>query len=137
MTGTPPVGAGGIGTAPSVLVVEDDEVLRKVIVRHLTRWGFAPLEAHDGGIALDQFRRAQDTLGAILLDIMLPVFDGVEVARRVLAERPGMPIVAYSAAFNDQVEADLRDLGVEDFLAKPFRAEELHSMLRRAIATGG
>lgn len=134
MTGTPPVGPDDRGPAQSVLVVEDDEELRKVIVRHLVRWGFAPMEASDGGIALEEFRRERGSLGAILLDIMLPVLDGVEVARQVLAERPGMPIVAYSAAFNDQIEADLREIGVENFLAKPFRAEELLTKLREAIA---
>ena len=136
MTGTPTVGPEGHAIPRSVLVVEDDEVLRKVIVRHLARWGFTALEARDGGVALDEFRKVRGSLGAILLDIMLPVLDGVEVARHVLAERPGMPIVAYSAAFNDQIEADLRDLGVEDFLAKPFRAEELHMKLRKVIAAG-
>ena len=125
-------------TAYCVLVVEDDEELRRVVVRHLTRWGFAALEAPDGGAALDEFRKAGDALDVILLDIMLPVLNGVDVARYILAERPGTPIIAYSAAFNDQIESDLRDLGVEDLLYKPFRAENLHTLLRRAItATSG
>ena len=65
----------------------------------------------------------------MFLDIMLPVLSGVEVARRVRAGWPDLPIVACSAAFNATLEADLRRLGVWRFLAKPFHAEVLHAVV--------
>lgn len=116
-----------------VLVVEDDVDLRRIVVRHLLRWGYETLEAADGGEGVAQFREASGDLSAILLDIMLPVLDGIGVARAIHDDRPDLPIVAYSAAFNDEMIAALEALGVAHFLSKPFRAEDLRSILGDAI----
>src|SRR4051795_10124621 len=62
-----------------VLVVEDDPMLRRGGVRTLKTWGYTILEAPDGGAALDQVGAAEDELSVILLDVMLPVLNGVEV----------------------------------------------------------
>jgi two-component system cell cycle sensor histidine kinase/response regulator CckA len=115
-----------------VLVVEDDPMLRRVVVRTLRNWGYSILEAPDGGAALDQIGASESILSVILLDIMLPVLSGVEVARRVLRDCPSLPIVACSAAMNEQVESDLRDAGVRHFLPKPYSADSLRDTLHRA-----
>lgn len=120
--------------AGCVLVVEDDAMLRRVVVRTLINWGYSILEACDGGVAIDQVRESGLTLSVILLDIMLPVLDGVSVARAVLRDRPTLPIVACSAALNADVEADLREAGVRHFLPKPYTAESLREALDRAMA---
>ena len=117
-----------------VLVVEDDAMLRRVVVKTLANWGFAIREACDGGAALDEVRDSGMILSVILLDIMLPVLDGVAVARQVLRDRPTLPIVACSAALNEDVEADLREAGVRHFLPKPYTAESLRDVLVRAMA---
>ena len=70
-------------------------------------------------------------MSLILLDIMLPVLDGVEVARRVRADWPDLPIVACSAALNADLEEDLGRLGIREFLHKPFRVEALRAALSR------
>jgi CheY-like chemotaxis protein len=67
------------------------------------------------------------------LDIMLPVLNGVEVARHVRQADHAPPIVACSAAFNDEVESHLRDLGVRDFLRKPFDGHALQTTLARSM----
>ena len=127
------VGVAKPSTLGCVLVVEDDSDLRKIVVRHLSRWGFTIIEAADGGEGVEQFRRAEKDLDVILLDIMLPVLDGVGVARAIQEGRPDLPIVAYSAAFNDEVVARLEALGVAHFLSKPFRADDLRAILDRAM----
>lgn len=116
-----------------VLVVEDDPMLRRVVVRTLKHWGYTIREAPDGGAALDQVGAAEDDLSVILLDIMLPVLNGIEVARRVHRDCPSLPIVACSAAMSDQVEAELRDAGVRHFLPKPYSADSLRDTLQRAM----
>ncbi len=116
-----------------VLVVEDDEALRRIVVRHLERWGYLIREARDGGVAVAEIRSDAPSLDVVLLDIMLPIVNGVDVARVVRDEKPELPIVAYSAAFNAETQADLRALGVSHMLDKPFRAEQLRTILSLAL----
>ncbi len=137
MSATHPTGAGGQVVENSrgcVLVVEDDPLLRRVIVRILRSWGYTIVEASDGVSALDRVQESWEDLSVILLDIMLPILDGVEVARRVLAERPELPIVACSAALNDEIVDNLRTIGVRVFLPKPYSADALRDTL--ALAAG-
>src|SRR4051794_37196462 len=116
-----------------VLVVEDDPLQRRVLLRLLRGWGYGTIEAADGGAAADRFREAIEQLDLVLLDIMLPVRNGIEVAREVRADRPELPIVACSAAFNAAVEADLRRVGVREYLPKPYIADVLRATLARLI----
>lgn len=116
-----------------VLVVEDDPLIRRAVIRHLSRSGYQTLEAPDGAAALDQVRQSSSRLVAMILDLMLPILDGIEVARWVQIERPGLPIVACSAILNDEIQATLRSLGVRDFLFKPFTADTLLTTLSRAV----
>lgn len=113
-----------------VLVVEDDSMLRRVVVKTLLSWGFEIREACDGGVALEQVEIAGDELHAMLLDIMLPVLDGITVAERVRVERPNLPIVACSAALDDAMRDRLFAAGVRHFLPKPYSADSLLAMLR-------
>lgn len=126
--------AMGEGSPGRVLVVEDDPMLRRVVVRTLQTWGFVIREAHDGGAALVEVAESGEALNVVLLDVMLPVLNGVEVARRVCRDKPDLPIVACSAALTEQVESDLRDAGVRHFLPKPYSADSLHAMIRLAMA---
>ena len=116
-----------------LLVVEDDPFLRRVVVRTLQTWGILILEAADGGAALHQVAEAAGELNLVLLDIMLPVLNGVEVARQLGRDYPLLPIVACSAAMNDEIEAELREVGVRHFLPKPYTAESLRATLRAAV----
>ena len=116
-----------------VLVVEDDEMLRRVLVKTLMSWGYLIREAADGGVALEQYAEAREQIGLVVLDIMLPVLDGVGVAAKILGDRPKLPVVACSAALDDCMRAALMDVGVRHFLPKPYSADSLQSMLRLAI----
>lgn len=118
-----------------VLVVEDDPLLRRVVGRLLRVWEVNVIEASDGGIAVDQFDAVREQIDVILLDIMLPVLNGVEVARCVLERAPKQPIVACSAAFDEPTEETLRGLGVRFFLPKPFTADALRRALTDATCT--
>jgi CheY-like chemotaxis protein len=121
----------GEGREGRILVVEDDPLLRRVIVKTLQTWGYASVEAPDGVAALEEVERSSGELSVILLDIMLPRLDGLEVARRVGAERPELPIVACSAALTEGLIQDLREAGVRVFLPKPYSAQALRAILVR------
>ena len=85
-------------------------------------------------VGIAKAAEADGAFALILLDIMLPVFDGVEVARQVRARWPKLPILACSAAFSQDVLARLRAFNVNDYLPKPYPAENLHEMIDRLTA---
>jgi CheY-like chemotaxis protein len=116
-----------------LLVVEDDVMLRRVLVKTLQCWGYEIREASDGEAALEQIRAAGDDLRAVLLDIMLPLLDGVAVAERALLNNPKLPIVACSAALDEEMRGRLVAVGVRHFLPKPYSADALRAMLALAM----
>lgn len=112
------------------LVIEDDSLQRALVSRLLVWSGFEVVEAADGGVAIDLLVGARESFDVILLDIMLPVADGVEVARQALQVDPNLPFIACSAVLQGDNEQLLRRLGVRGFLPKPFTAEALRDAIR-------
>jgi CheY-like chemotaxis protein len=126
--------------SPSVLVVDDEASIRLICRTNLRAHGLSVLEAADGEEALTIARREQPDL--ILLDVMLPGLDGLEVARRLAAdERTAAIPVAFLSARAE--EADLRrglELGAVAYFTKPFDpiglSAEVESLLKRLREQG-
>jgi two-component system, cell cycle sensor histidine kinase and response regulator CckA len=117
----------------TVLVVDDERVSRHVASRMLRELGLRVLEADGAEEALDIFRISQRPIDLILLDVVMPETDGVELARQILAHRPGQRILFMSAHPAEILaEHGLQDLEVS-FLAKPYTMDELRSKLRQAM----
>ncbi|WP_274519473.1 response regulator transcription factor [Actinoplanes friuliensis] len=121
-------------TARKVLVVEDERTIAEAVAARLRAEGFEVEIAGDGPSAVDAARRTLPD--AIVLDVMLPGFDGLEVCRRIQAERP-VPVLMLTARDD---ETDLLvglAVGADDYLTKPFSMRELsarvHALLRRAV----
>lgn len=124
------------GPVRHVLVVDDNTANRAVIVAMLAPLGFELVEAADGRAALEAFAAAQFDL--VLMDLRLPGgIDGLEATRRIRAQPAGTPtrlkIVAVSASAYDIDRRECFLAGCDDFLAKPFREEELWLALERAL----
>ncbi|GID97301.1 response regulator transcription factor [Amorphoplanes digitatis] len=120
-------------TAQKVLVVEDERTIAEAVAARLRAEGFVVEVAGDGPAAVEAARRTLPD--AIVLDVMLPGFDGLEVCRRIQAERP-VPVLMLTARDD---ETDLLvglAVGADDYLTKPFSMRELsarvHALLRRA-----
>jgi putative two-component system response regulator len=118
--------------APTVLVVEDDAANRVLLTRLLERAGYRPVTADDGpsGLAAS-FELAPDV---VLLDVVLPGMDGLEICRRLRADprTVALPVVLLTGRTSvDDVVAGL-DAGADDFLSKPFHEAELLARLRSA-----
>jgi DNA-binding response OmpR family regulator len=110
-----------------VLVVDDDAALAEMLSIVLRNEGFEPIWCAYGDKALDAFREGRPDL--VLLDVMLPGFDGHEVCRRIQVTRP-VPVLMLTA--RDE-ESDLLvglGVGADDYLTKPFRLTELLARLR-------
>jgi DNA-binding response OmpR family regulator len=106
----------------SVLVVEDEPVINQAVSDRLVAEGYTVLRAYDGPGAVAAF--AEHAPDLVVLDVMLPGFDGHEVCRRIQAQRP-VPVLMLTA--RDAEEDVLVGLGVgaDDYLTKPFRMREL------------
>ncbi|WP_028244787.1 MtrAB system response regulator MtrA [Pseudoclavibacter soli] len=120
-----------------ILAVDDDEALAEMLEIVLSRQGWEVVSAGDGPSAVSAFEREHPDL--VLLDVMLPGFDGIEVARRI-RESSDVPIVMLTARSDtDDVVRGLA-AGADDYVPKPFAPQELvarvQARLRRLSATG-
>ncbi len=126
--------AGYIPTmAGSILVVDDDETVAEVLVGYLRRAGFTVAWAADG---IEALRLASITVpDLVILDLMLPGIDGLEVCRR-LRERGPVPVIMLTALGEESDRVLGLEVGADDYVTKPFSARELvlrvESVLRRA-----
>jgi DNA-binding response OmpR family regulator len=119
----------------TILVVEDEPVLREALAYNLARQGYEVVEAADGRVALELARSRRPDL--VLLDIMLPGMDGFEVCR-VLRREKSLPILMLTAR-DDEVDKIVGlELGADDYMTKPFSMRELlarvKALLRRERA---
>jgi DNA-binding response OmpR family regulator len=119
-----------------VLVVDDDETVRDVVRRYLERDGHEVVVAGDGETALQLVAKQLPDL--IVLDLMLPGIDGLEVCRR-LRQRHSVPVVMLTALGEEEDRVVGLQLGADDYVTKPFSPRELAlrvgSVLRRAKGT--
>ncbi|MFO1149162.1 MAG: ATP-binding protein [Alsobacter sp.] len=119
-------------TAQRVLVVDDIEMNRVLAGAMLRAAGHEVVEVESGAEALSQLRRRP--FDVVLMDVQMPVMDGVEATRRIRALPPPVnvvPVVAMTAAVLTEQVAALKASGMDDHLAKPFRREEILRMVAR------
>ena len=106
----------------TVLVVEDDPTVAEVVTRYLSREGYAVDAAADG---LDALRRADaDWPDLVILDLMLPGIDGLELCRRLRARAP-VPVIMLTARGDEDDRVVGLELGADDYVSKPFSPREL------------
>ena len=117
--------------SPTVLVVEDDERIQRLVEIVLRGEGYRVLQAMDGQHALEVMASEQPDL--VLLDLMLPVIDGWALRER-LRQQPdtaNIPVVLMSAVRN--LPETAQELGVADYLSKPFEIDDLIQSVRRHV----
>jgi DNA-binding response OmpR family regulator len=121
--------------ASTILLVDDEEAVQKLLTFPLEREGFRVVHARDGEEALSRF--AEEDVDLVVLDLMLPRLDGLEVCKRLRAES-SVPIIMLTAR-DDELDKVLGlELGADDYITKPFSIREFRSrvraLLRRAAA---
>ena len=104
-----------------VLVVDDDPVVGKSFERVLAPKGYAVIHAASGAEALE--RLANEKYDMVYTDMRMPGMDGLEVARRIKAKRPWLPVVIVTGYGSEESEAQAFRLGVAEFLRKPLSPE--------------
>ncbi|TMJ94298.1 MAG: response regulator transcription factor [Actinobacteria bacterium] len=120
----------------TILLVDDEDSVQKLLTYPLQREGFRVLQARDGDEALAKFR--SEDVDLVVLDLMLPKVDGLEVCKRLRAESM-VPIIMLTAR-DDELDKVLGlELGADDYITKPFSIREFRSRVRallRRVAAG-
>lgn len=116
----------------TVLLIDDDESLRRVVEYNLHEGGYRVLTAADGATGWRTFQA--EAVDLVLTDVRMPEMDGVEVLTRIKAMQPDIPVIMLTAhgTINSAVEA--MKLGAFDYLTKPFNREQLKAAVRKAFA---
>jgi DNA-binding response OmpR family regulator len=115
---------------PTVLVVDDEAIVRDVVVRYLRRDGFDTLEAGDGDLARGVIARGQVDL--VVLDVMLPGMDGLALCRWIRQEGD-LPVIMLTARGEPADRLVGLELGADDYLTKPFSPRELAIRVRNVL----
>lgn len=115
---------------PTVLVVEDEPVINQAVSDRLRAEGYDVVSAFSGPEAVEL--HAAHRPDAIVLDIMLPGFDGIEVCRRVQTERP-VPVIMLTARDDESDILVGLGVGADDYLTKPFRMRELVARVKALL----
>jgi DNA-binding response OmpR family regulator len=116
--------------SPTILLVDDEEAIQQLLTYPLEREGFRVVSARDGQEALDVF--AAESPDLVVLDIMLPKIDGLEVCKRLRA-RSTVPIIMLTARDDELDKVVGLELGADDYITKPFSIREFRSRVRALL----
>ena len=120
----------------TILIINDDELMRGFLRELFTREGFTIREAQDGAAGIQAFK--DEASDAVITDLYMPEADGIEVVREIRKESKEVKIVAISGGTTGGGRTDIlqvmQDLGVDRTLQKPFKPEEMVSLVKELLA---
>ena len=119
----------------NILVVDDEERMRMLIKDFLEQKGYKIIQAKDGEEALDIFNQMKDDISLILLDVMMPKLDGWSVLRQI-RQTSQVPIIMLTARGEEQDELFGFELGVDEYIAKPFSPKILVARVEAILRRG-
>jgi len=116
----------------TILVVDDEELVRNLVVTLLSRLGHSSITAADGADALDRIKG--NKIDAVITDIKMPNMDGVALTIEILKRYPGLPIMVMTA-FDEEYSAGAAiSAGAREFIKKPFSPDEFFAQLQKMIS---
>ncbi|MCJ2126076.1 response regulator [Methylobacterium sp. J-077] len=117
--------------SPTILVIDDEPPIRKLLRMGLATQGYAVLEAPNAAVALEVLGREAPDL--VILDLGLPDMRGHDLLRAIRVSHPGLPVVVLSSRDDEAGKVEALDLGADDYVTKPFGMAELLARLRAAL----
>jgi len=120
--------------APRILLVDDEQPIQTLLSFPLQRDGYDVVQASDGREALNRF--SEQTFDLVVLDVMMPRMDGLEVCRRLRA-RSSVPIIMLTAKSEEIDKVLGLELGADDYITKPFSMREFRSRVKAALRRAG
>ena len=122
------------GSARRALLVEDDEPLARLAALFLKRLGFEATVCRDGIEAEAKFAAFPDAFDVVLTDVNMPHMSGIELGRRLLAVRAGVPVLLCTGGSDPEAEEAVRDKGFRGIVTKPFTLSSLGAALQMALS---
>jgi len=116
----------------TILLVEDDESLRRLAQRLLMKFGYTVLAAGDGSAAVARCQEHPGDIHLLMTDVFMPDIGGPELATRLLAMRPGMKVL-YVSGSNDALQDGGPLAGAVNFLEKPYTQDQLNGKIREIL----
>ena len=120
-----------------ILVVDDEQPLREALERALKSERYEVESAENGALALERMKTAGNEIDAIVLDVLMPGVDGLEVCRRLRALGDKTPVLMLTARIEVEDRVAGLDAGADDYVTKPFDLEELLARLRALLRRAG
>jgi two-component system, OmpR family, alkaline phosphatase synthesis response regulator PhoP len=125
--------SGGNSLLPNVLVVDDEDSILKLVAFNFSRAGFTVETATNGRQAYELIRRKPSAYDIVVLDLMMPEMDGLEVCKRLRQEKIHTPIILLTAR-DEEVDLILGlEMGADDYVTKPFSPRELVARARAVL----
>lgn len=113
------------GGHETILVVEDEEMLRELVSVFLTSNGYRVISAEDGVIALEQYEAHRDDIAAVVCDIGLPRLDGIELIKSLHKRDPAIKCILATGYLDQKSRDKLKSLGTYEYIQKPYQPDEL------------
>jgi two-component system, cell cycle sensor histidine kinase and response regulator CckA len=117
-----------------ILLVDDEDMIRQLMARVLEGQGFSVLQAEDGKSAIKTF--SENSVDLVVLDMIMPGMKGEEVLKALRAISPEVKVMVSSGFMSEEQRDRLKEFGIEDFLDKPYREEDVLSSIRRLLIKG-
>lgn len=117
----------------TILVVEDEELLRTLIQSLLENNGYTVLTAKDGEEAVELYRQAKDKIDLVLMDVGLPKLDGRGVFFGLRALNPNVKVILASGYLEPHIKTELMNAGAREFVQKPYIPNEVLMKIRKII----
>ena len=117
---------------PTILIVDDESRIRKLLKDFLVKEGYKTIEAEDGEVAIKIFKEKEDKINLILLDVMMPKLDGWSVLRQI-RQNSKVPVIMLTARGEEQDELFGFELGVDEYITKPFSPKILVARIKAIL----
>ena len=121
--------------SPRILLVDDEQPIQTLLSFPLQRDGYEVVQASDGNEALTRF--SEESFDLVVLDLMLPRMDGLEVCKRLRAKGSTVPIIMLTAKSEEIDKVLGLELGADDYITKPFSMREFRSRVKAALRRAG
>ena len=122
-----------MGQHDSILIIEDEEVLRNLLQMMLEEDGIKVISAGDGIEAVEIFEQRKDEIGLVLSDMGLPRLGGWDAFLKMKEINPEISVILASGYFSPHVKSELLKSGAKDFIQKPYNPPEILAMIHRIL----